>query len=679
MPADNRFGILFQPIKIGPVTAKNRFYQVPHCTGMGYERPRTLAAMRGMKAEGGWAVVCTEYCSVHPSSDETPYPFATMWDEDDVKNHAAMAEAVHAHGALAGIELWVSGDHSANLTSRRVPFALNGRHVGMPDPVQSRTLDKADIAAIRRWHVTAARRAVTAGFDIVYVYAAHHYLLSTMLNPALNQRRDEYGGSAANRVRLVKELLQDVKEAVGHRCAIAIRWSIEDDDNAISEDRLEMTSLIAGLPDLWDVTIADYSIEMGASRFVKEGALEERVRRIRSIVREPVVTVGRYTSPESMLHLVKSGTADFIGAARPSIADPFLPTKIREGRFDDIRECIGCNVCYAHNSRGVPIRCTQNPTMGEEWRRGWHPERVPERTSESSVLVVGAGPAGLEAARALGQRGYRVTLAEARRTVGGRVSEESALPGLSEWARVRDWRMMQIGKMPNVSLFLESPMTAEDVIAAQADHVVIATGSRWRTDGVGRNAALPVFDPRASGIRSVEDAIAGNVPAGPVVIYDDDGYYMANLLAEKLARAGHAVTLVSSESEIAPWSRYTQEQAAILARVAQLGVACRSNLLAGRWTGGSLEATSRVTGRVEVVEATTLIPVTSRLPSRDLHDELAAQAAQGNLNGIKGVHLIGDAEAPATIAHAVYAGYRLAHGFESDEDHVYRDRVVIGA
>ncbi|HNB28174.1 MAG TPA: NADH:flavin oxidoreductase, partial [Alphaproteobacteria bacterium] len=386
MATDSRFDILFQPVKLGPVTAKNRFYQVPHCTGMGYERPRTLAAMRGMKAEGGWGVVCTEYCSIHPSSDETPLPFATLWDDDDVRNHAAMTEAVHAHDALAGIELWVSGDHSANLTSRRVPFALNGRPVDMPDPVQTRSLDAADIRDIRRWHVAAAKRALEAEFDIVYVYAAHHYLLSTMLNPALNRRGDEYGGSAANRVRLVRELLELVKETVGHRCAVALRWSIEDDHGEITDDRLEMTSLLAGLPDLWDVTIADYSVEMGSSRYVKEGALEDRVKRIRAVVREPVVTVGRYTSPESMLRLVKSGTADFIGAARPSIADPFIPTKIKEGRFDDIRECIGCNFCYAHNSRGVPIRCTQNPSMGEEWRRGWHPERIAPRKSDAAVL-----------------------------------------------------------------------------------------------------------------------------------------------------------------------------------------------------------------------------------------------------------------------------------------------------
>jgi dimethylamine/trimethylamine dehydrogenase len=681
MTADSRFDILFQPIKLGPVTAKNRFYQVPHCTGMGYERPRTLAAMRGMKAEGGWGVVCTEYCSIHPSSDETPYPFATMWDDDDVKNHAAMTDAVHAHGALAGIELWVSGDHSANLTSRRVPISLNGRHAGMPDPVQTRSLDADDIRDIRRWHVAAAKRALEADFDIVYVYAAHHYLLSTMLSPELNRRTDAYGGSAANRVRLVRELLELVKETVGHRCAVALRWSIEDDEGQITDDRLEMTSLLAGLPDLWDVTIADYSTEMGSSRYVKEGALEDRVRRIRDVVREPVVTVGRYTSPESMLRLVKSGTADFVGAARPSIADPFIPNKIREGRFDDIRECIGCNFCYAHNSRGVPIRCTQNPTMGEEWRRGWHPERIAPRGSDASVLIVGAGPAGLEAARALGQRGYRVTLAEASRQAGGRVTRESTLPGMREWARVRDWRLTQISKMPNVSLYLESRMSAEDVIAAAPDHVVIATGSHWRKDGVGRSIALPVFDPADPAIRSVDEVLAGNLPAGEVAVYDDESYYMAQLVAEKLAAAGCRVTFVGAEPSFAPWTYYTQEQGRSAQRLQELGVVSRLNLLPTGYAGGVLSLACRLTGRVETIAAATLVPVTSRQPDHALHDELAARMAAGTAAGIawgiKSLRLIGDAEAPATIGHAVYAGHALAQALDTDDAPAQRDRPVI--
>jgi dimethylamine/trimethylamine dehydrogenase len=142
-----------------------------------------------------------------------------------------------------------------------------------------------------------------------------------------------------------------------------------------------------------------------------------------------------------MVAQLRRGVLDFIGAARPSIADPFLPKKIEDGRLEEIRECIGCNICYASNTRGTPLRCTQNPTMGEEWRRAWHAEKIQPKGSEDAVLVVGGGPAGLEAARALGQRGYRVLLAEARRALGGRVIGESRLLGLAEWARVRDWRL----------------------------------------------------------------------------------------------------------------------------------------------------------------------------------------------------------------------------------------------
>ena len=151
---------------------------------------------------------------------------------------------------------------------------------------------------------------------------------------------------------------------------------------------------------------------------------------VKSVTSKPVVTVGRFTSPDTMVSQVKRGIVDFIGAARPSIADPFLPKKIEEGRIDEIRECIGCNICYTGDSTGTPIRCTQNPTMSEEWRRGWHPEKIAPKGSDSTVLVVGAGPAGLEATRALGQRGYQVLLAEAGHTLGGRVSRESELPGL---------------------------------------------------------------------------------------------------------------------------------------------------------------------------------------------------------------------------------------------------------
>ncbi len=217
-----RYQLLFEPVRIGPVTAPNRFYQVPHCTGMGFRMPQSLAAMRETKAEGGWGVVCTEYCSIHPSSDDLPLPSASLWDDGDVRAQALMVEKVHRHGSLAGVELWHGGGTSANLYTREGAIGPRSRPARGVDPVQSRAMDKRDIRELRRWHVEAARRAQRAGFDIVYVYATHGYLLSQFLSPE-NQRADEYGGSLENRVRLVQELLEDTKEAVGDTCAVALR------------------------------------------------------------------------------------------------------------------------------------------------------------------------------------------------------------------------------------------------------------------------------------------------------------------------------------------------------------------------------------------------------------------------------------------------------------------------
>jgi dimethylamine/trimethylamine dehydrogenase len=440
MARDPRYDPLFEPLKIGPVTAPNRFYQVPHCSGMGYHRPQMMAAMRGVKAEGGWGVVCTEYCSIHASSDDSPYSSASLSDDDDVRNLRQMTDAVHAQGSLAGVELWYGGHTSANLYTREVALDVaslpNAATLGMP--VQSQAMSKADIYEFRDFHKNAARRAMAADFDIVYVYGNHYYLLHNFLNPYYNRRNDEYGGPVENRVRLLREVIEDVREIVAGRCAVAVRYSMPmqlDDD---PEGLIECFQQIAELPDLWDITVSDYRYEMGSSRFVKEAAHQAAVAKVKSMTSKPVVSVGRFTSPDTMLAQVANGTQDFIGAARPSIADPFLPRKIDQGRIEDIRECIGCNVCYAHNSLGVPIRCTQNPTMGEEWRRGWHPDRIESRHADESVLVVGAGPAGLEAACALGQRGYQVILAEAEQELGGRINRESRLPGLSEYARVRD-------------------------------------------------------------------------------------------------------------------------------------------------------------------------------------------------------------------------------------------------
>ena len=488
---DPRFDVLFEPVAIGPVTAKNRFFQVPHCNGMGHRDPTALAWMRGVKAEGGWAVVCTEEVEIHPTSDVAPFIELRLWDDRDIPILARTADRIHEFGALAGIELAHNGPHAANHYAREVPLAASAMPVTTAgyEPIQARAMDKQDIRNLRRWHRAAALRAREAGFDLIYVYAGHALtILHHFLSRHHNQRSDEYGGSARNRVRLLEEIISDTKDAVGNTCAVPCRIALDELLGAGGLEKAEVEELIglvAELPDLWDLSLAAWPNDSRTSRFGAEGGQEPFVQGAKTLTTKPVVVVGRYTSPDRMVSVVNKGIADFIGCARPSIADPFLPRKIEEGRLDDIRECIGCNICVSGDYTMSPIRCTQNPTMGEEWRKGWHPERIRPRESEKPVLIVGAGPAGLEAAQALGKRGYEVTLAEKGTALGGRVARECRLPGLAAWGRVRDYREQQLHQLPNVAVYFDSDLDADSVLEFGVPRVVC----RHRPRAGGRTAS----------------------------------------------------------------------------------------------------------------------------------------------------------------------------------------------
>ena len=219
-----------------------------------------------------------------------------------------------------------------------------------------------------------------------------------------------------------------------------------------------------------------------------------------------------------------------------------------------------------------PLRCTQNPSMGEEWRRGWHPERMPPRASDAKVLVVGGGPAGLEAAQALGKRGHEVILVDASRDLGGRVAKEARLPGLAAWIRVVDYRLDQIERLANVEE-ARGTVTAREVLDYDFDHVAVATGARWRADGVGRFHTRPIPRDPALPVLTPDDVMEGERPAGErVLIYDDDHYYMGGVLAELLRAEGYAVTLVTPGLCASSWTVNTMEQHRIQARLLELGV-----------------------------------------------------------------------------------------------------------
>ncbi len=671
MSRDPKYDILFEPVQIGPVVSKNRFYQVPHCNGSGHGRPRAEAANRRIKAEGGWGVVCTQEVEIHPSSEFTPFYEGRLWDDGDIPAHRLMTDAVHEFGTLAGIELAYNGSQSSNLYSRIAPMSPSAHVVGSKLPIQARAMTRKDIRNLRQWHVAAARRSKQAGYDIVYVYVGHNLsILQHFLKPQYNQRSDEYGGSLENRVRLIREILIDTKEAVGDDCAIAIRFAVDElrgPDGLQTEcEGRDVIGMLAEIPDLWDVNISDWSNDSATARFEPvEGFQEPYTAFVKSLTSKPVVGVGRFTSADAMVAQIKRGVLDLIGAARPSIADPFLPRKIEEGRLEDIRECIGCNICVAQDMMAAPIRCTQNPTQGEEWKRNWHPESIEAAASDDAVLVVGAGPAGLECAMQLANRGYPVTLAEAGDSLGGRVTRESQLPGLASYARVRDYRETQLIRNPNVQIYKGNKLSAEDILELDIPHVIIATGSSWRSDGVGRQHPFKIEGIDSVKVLTPDDLLSGTEARGRVLIYDDDHYYLGGAIAELCREQGLEVALVTPDSKVSSWTENTLEQKKIQARLLSLEVEIIvSHEISNLAVDVATLANVYDANQKHEVKFDTLIMLTTRQSNDGIYQALLEHEER-----FKTLENIGDCKAPGTVAAAVYDGHLSARNLESEVDY----------
>jgi dimethylamine/trimethylamine dehydrogenase len=672
MSRDPRYDILFDQVPIGPVVARNRFFQVPHCNGMGHRDPTALAEMRGMKAEGGWAVVCTEEVEIHPTSEVSPYAEGRLWDDSDIPALARMAERVHAHGSLAGVEPCHNGIHGANLYSREAPMAAGHAPVTGNDPQQVRRMSSQDIADLRRWHRKAVARSIEAGFDLVYVYAAHGLnTIGQFLSMRYNSRTDGYGGSLENRARLLREVIEDSLDEADGRAAIACRITVTELVGPAGLERGDIEQVlgwIGELPDLWDFVAGEWEDDSMTARFADEGPEEPHVRGLKALTSKPVVGVGRFTSPDTMVRMIREGVLDFIGAARPSIADPFLPQKIEQGRLDDICECIGCNICVSGDSTMTPIRCTQNPTMGEEWRRGWHPERFRPAGSAAKVLVAGAGPAGLEAAMALGKRGYEVVLAEATDRLGGRVAREARLPGLATWIRVVDYRRGQLAKLPGVELAFASRLEADEILSYGFDHVALATGARWRRDGSARWHTRPIPIGDGVAVLTPDDLMAGERPAGDrVVLFDDDHYYMGGVLAELLVADGKQVTLVTPAARVSEWTVNTMEQQRIQRRLLDQGVRILTTQVLVAADAGAVQLACAYTERQQELACDALVLVTARDPDDSLAVELAGRSAEWEAAGVRSVQAVGDAWAPATIAAAVWDGRRYAETLDQPD------------
>jgi dimethylamine/trimethylamine dehydrogenase len=691
MARDPRHDILFEPVQIGPKTLRNRFYQVPHCTGFGSEKPLSQAHFRGMKAEGGWAAVCTEEALVSPDSDFWPVVSQRIWDADDARNLALMAEEAHRHGALAGVELTHGGAHGNARESRWPAVAPSQLASDYYSSVVAKAMEPDDIRRIRSDWVRAARLVRDAGFDIVYVYGGHSYLPLQFLSPFYNKRTDDYGGSFENRARFWLETLEAVREAVGDECAIAVRLCVEalGPAGVELEEGLGFVRLADHLIDLWDVnvgSIIEWSKDSGSSRFFEEGYQLEWTSRVREATAKPIVGVGRLTNPDRMAEIVRSGAWDLIGAARPSIADPFLPRKVEEGRYGEVRECIGCNICVMKAEEGNHIGCTQNATAGEEYRRGWHPERFePAENRDRDVLVVGAGPAGMECAIVLGKRGFRrVHLAEADPEIGGIARWIPRLPGLGEWGRILNWRTVQLSKLPNLEVLTGLRLDADGVREYGAEIVVVATGARWAGNGLNfvTHEPIPGADASLPHVLTPEQIMleGKTPPGGRMLVFDAEGYFLAAGLAEKLAADGFSVELVTPLERVAPVCDETLEGPMLRRHLHDLGIAMRSGTMLTGIEPGRVAAADEFGEPLEL-EADAVVLVTQRLSDDALYRELKAGADTLAGEGIEALYRIGDCVSPRIIAEAIFDGHRLGREIDSDDPAVplpyKRERLVL--
>lgn len=672
---NERYKILFEPIDIGPKTAKNRFYQVPHAMGSGNDMPNTRAAQRGIKAEGGWSVVNTGYCSIHPSSDDRPLPMARLWSEKDIASHVPMVDAVHEHDALAGIEFFHGGAYAANRHTRIPPMSPSGIQQKVSELMDMhltapKVMDKKDIKDLIQWHLIATERAIQAGFDIIYCYAGMGFLPYHFLHPTFNKRTDEYGGSLENRSRLMRELITEMKTVAGDRAAIAVRMSTDELLNFKSEssqsEAHEFFEINGELPDLWDIKMSSWFKECPSGRFAEPGHMEPYNGFVKKLTSKPVVGVGWFTSPDIMAKQINDGILDFVGAARASIADPFLPNKIKEGREDDIRECIGCNICASCYNQGIPVRCTQNPSMGEEWRRGWHPEKVKPKSSDNSVLVIGGGPAGLEATLSLARRGYSVAIADSEKELGGRINKEAKLPGMSSYKRVIDYRVSQINQLENVDVYLDNTMARDDVLELGFDHVVTATGSTWQPSIMDEKSA-PILITKTDSIFTPEDVLEGCELQSPVIIFDFDYYYMGGLIAEYIKGLGHEVTIITPFEKVSPWSFNSNEVSEIESRLLDIDIKVLTKHRIDDIGESSIKIIHQVTNKKTDVDRGSLVLVGHRKQSDSLYTLLTSDEDALKASGIKSVQNIGDSNAPGAIVHATYAGHLYANTFDQED------------
>ncbi|MDQ1041720.1 mycofactocin system FadH/OYE family oxidoreductase 2 [Streptomyces sp. V3I8] len=643
---------LFSPLRVGPLVLANRVVFSAHLTnfaedGLPGERH---AAYYAARAAGGAGLVITEEHSTHP----TDWPYEKLihgFRPEVVPGYRRITEAVHAHGVPVLAQLNHNGGQASGMYSRRPVWAPSP----VPDPLfreVPKAVDLAEIAEITAGYAQVAGHCAEGGFDGVELQCSHSSVVRGFLSPATNRRGDAYGGTLANRARLLLEIIDAVREAIGPGRALGVRLCGDEliDGGTTLEEAVEVARMVEGTgqvdyinTSIGVATSTLYMIE--ASMAVRPGYALFVSNAIRRAVRLPVIGVGRIKDPVQAERALAEGHCDLVGVVRGQIADPDFLAKARTGHGAQIRTCLSCNQeCVGRMGLNHRLGCIENPAVGQE-----SVVLPPPRLGTRRVLVVGGGPGGLQCAATAARRGHRVTLYEREPATGGQVTSAAVVPGRAEFADlVRN--LLAECRRHGVEIRTGVEATGELLRAQRPDTVVLATGARPQP---------PHWAGALERVVDVRDVLEGRAaPFGEVLVVDELGFHQATSVAELLADRGCRVEICTPAMVVGQDLGITLDMETFCARADAKDITFATDRVvlsaeAERdGAGVSLQVLTHTTGQMSPVRADWVVCAVHQAPRDELWQDLREAAFE--------VHRVGDCLAPRRANAAVLEGHRVA-------------------